>query len=294
MTELMATVGDLELCYETFGDEGDPAVLLIMGLSTQMHGWNDDFCTQLADRGFHVIRFDNRDIGRSTRLTAFRPPTLRQILLRDKRAARYGLDDMADDAIGLLDALGIERVHAVGASMGGMIAQVLAIRHPDRLLSLVSIMSNTGGRRYGQPALRILPLFLRGAPRSREAYVERTVKTFRAIGSRGFDFDEAQVRRTAERSYDRGVDAAGPGRQLAAILAARDRSAELRDVRVPALIVHGSADPMVNPSGGRRTASSIPDARLLVIEGMGHDLPRGAWPQIIDAIAENAARAVAA
>jgi pimeloyl-ACP methyl ester carboxylesterase len=289
--EELCTVGDLELCYERFGDSRDPALLLVMGLAMQMLGWHEDFCAALADRGFHVVRFDNRDIGRSSRLAHMPPPTLTQLLRRDRAAAGYTLQDMADDAVGLLDQLGIERAHVVGASMGGMIAQSLAIQHPDRVLSLVSMMSNTGGRWKGQPALRIYPLFLRRAPRGREGYVEHSVRLFRAIGSAGLDRDDDEIREMAGRGYDRGVDAAGSARQLAAIVAATERTADLAAVTAPTLVIHGSADRMINPSGGRATANAVPDARLLTIEGMGHDLPRGAWPQILDAIEENAARA---
>jgi pimeloyl-ACP methyl ester carboxylesterase len=291
VAEELCRVGDVELCYERFGDPRDPAVLLIMGLATQMLGWHEDFCDALAARGFHVVRFDNRDIGRSSRLSHLPPPTLRQLLRRDSTAARYTLDDMADDAAGLLDHLEIERAHVVGASMGGMIAQTVAIRHPDRVDSLASIMSNTGGRWRGQPALRIYPLFLRRAPRGREGYVEHTVRMFRAIGSPGFERDEDELREVVGRGYDRGVDAAGAARQLAAIVAASDRTAALAAVRAPTVVIHGAADPMINPSGGRATARAIPGARLVSIDGMGHDLPRGAWPRILDAIEANAARA---
>ena len=288
MPESFCRVGDVELCYETFGDPADPAMLLIMGLGTQMLGWPDDFCSQLAARGLHVIRFDNRDIGRSTLMNGVRPPTLGQILRRDRRAAGYVLADMAGDAVGLLDHLGIERAHVAGASMGGMIAQTVAARHPERVLSLVSIMSNTGSRLNGQPALRTYPVFLRRSPPDREGYVEHIVQLFRVIGSAGFDEDE--LRAMLGRAYDRGYDPAGPGRQLAALLASGDRTADLRTITAPTLVIHGTADRLVAPSGGRATARAIPGARLLMIEGMGHDLPRRAWPRILDGIAENVAR----
>jgi pimeloyl-ACP methyl ester carboxylesterase len=289
MPESFCRVGDVELCYETFGDPADPAMLLIMGLGTQMLGWADDFCAQLAARGFHVIRFDNRDIGRSTLMKGVRPPTIGQILRRDRRAAGYLLADMAGDAVGLLDHLGIERAHVVGASMGGMIAQTIAARHPERVLSLVSIMSNTGGRFRGQPALRTYPVFLRRSPADREGFIEHIVRLFRVIGSPGFDEDE--LRQMLGRSHDRGYDPAGPGRQLAALLASGDRRAELRTITAPTLVIHGTADRLVAPSGGRATARAIPGARLLMIDGMGHDLPRRVWPQVLDAITDNAARA---
>jgi pimeloyl-ACP methyl ester carboxylesterase len=294
VAEAMAAVGDVELCYETFGDPSDPAMLLIMGLATQMIGWHDDFCAELAGRGFHVIRFDNRDIGRSTKLSHVPPPTTWQILRMDRRAAGYTLEDMADDAAGLLDHLGIERAHVVGASMGGMIAQSVAIRHPDRVLSLVSIMSSTGGRWSGMPALSILPTFLKRAPRDREAFAAHTVAVFDAIGSPGYPPDQAELRRTAYRSHDRGIDPAGSARQLAAILAAPDRTKDLRRLRMPVLVIHGAADKMVLPRNARNTAKAIPGARLMLIEGMGHDLPRALWPRLLDAIEENAARAATA
>jgi pimeloyl-ACP methyl ester carboxylesterase len=289
MPESFCRVGDVELCYETFGDPADPAMLLIMGLGTQMLGWSDDFCTELAARGFHAIRFDNRDIGRSTLIDGVRPPTIGQILRRDRRAAGYVLADMAGDAVGLLDHLGIDRAHVVGASMGGMIAQTIAARHGERVLSLVSIMSNTGSRLRGQPALRTYPVFLRRAPADRDGYVEHIVRLFRVIGSPGFDEDE--LREMLGRSYDRGYDPAGAGRQLAALLASGDRTAELRTVTAPTLVIHGAADRLVAPSGGRATARAIPGARLLMVDGMGHDLPRKVWPQVLDAITEHAARA---
>jgi pimeloyl-ACP methyl ester carboxylesterase len=291
MAESFCHVGDIDLCYETFGDPADPAMLLVMGLGTQMLGWNEDFCAELAARGFHVIRFDNRDIGRSTHLEDVRSPTLVQLLRRDRRAAAYTLAEMAADSVGLLDHLGIERAHVVGASMGGMIAQTLAARRPERVLSLVSIMSNTGSRWNGQPAARTYPRFLRKVATDRDGYIDQAAELFAWIGSPGFERDEADLRRMLGAMYDRGHDPHASGRQLAAILASGDRAAELGRITAPTLVIHGTADRLVAPSGGRATARAIPGARLMMIEGMGHDLPRGAWPQIIDAIVANAARA---
>jgi pimeloyl-ACP methyl ester carboxylesterase len=291
VNEQFAQVGDdIELCYETFGDPSDPAVLLVMGLGTQMIGWHEDFCTEVASRGLFAIRFDNRDSGRSTHFRGIRPPTLVQMIRRDPGAAAYRLPDMAADAIGLLDVLGIERAHVVGASMGGMVAQTIAARHPDRVLSLTSIMSTTGKRFVGEPAFSLLPIFLRRAPRERDAYVERTVELFGRIGSPGFEGDIERLRDMAGLSFDRAQDGAGTGRQLAAILASGDRTNELRSIRVPTLVIHGTADKLVRPNGGKATARAIPGAKLMKIEGMGHDLPRQAWPRIIDAIVENAQR----
>jgi pimeloyl-ACP methyl ester carboxylesterase len=279
--------GGVTLCYEQFGNESDPPMLLIMGLGTQMIGWPDEFCGQLAERGFHVVRFDNRDIGRSTRIHG-RPPTPRQLITRKISPVLYDLGDMANDAAGLLRELQIAPAHIIGASMGGMIAQTLAARRPDDVRSLVSIMSNTGNRWKGQPAFGIYRYLLRAGPTDREGYVEHTTRVFEAIGSRGLPFDSERVRDMVARSYDRGHDPAGPGRQLGAIIASGDRTAELRTIRAPTLVIHGSKDRMVAKSGGVATAKAIPGARLKIIEGMGHDLPEAAWPQLVDAIAAHA------
>jgi pimeloyl-ACP methyl ester carboxylesterase len=289
MSEQIARVGDLEICFETFGDATDPAVLLIMGLGTQMVAWHDDFCSELAGRGFFVIRHDNRDIGRSTRLSQFKPPPLWKLAKRDRNAP-YTLADMAGDSIGVLDQLRIERAHIVGASMGGMIAQTIAIRHPERALSLVSIFSNTGGFWRGQPALGMYALLLRPAPRDRERFINHAVAMFEKIGGKGYEPGVEDLRAIAERSFDRGHDPAGPARQLAAIVADRDRSPELRRLTLPTTVIHGTQDRLVRPSGGRATARAVPGARLVEIPGMGHGLPRGAWPRIIDAIVETARR----
>jgi pimeloyl-ACP methyl ester carboxylesterase len=289
--ERFARVGDVELCYETFGDPSDPAILLIMGLGTQMIGWHGDFCRELVTRGFFVIRYDNRDSGHSTHFESVRPPTPGQLLARRIRHPAYTLTDMADDAAGLLDALEIPAAHVVGASMGGMIAQTLAAQHPERVLSLTSIMSNTGSRWAGQAAIRLWPYLLRRPAAGREAFVERIVQVFHLIGSPGFPRDDAWLREMAELSFDRGADATSTARQLGGIIASGNRTADLRRITAPTVVVHGTADRLVKPSGGRATARAIPGARLLMIDGMGHDLPRGAWPRIIDAIVENAARA---
>jgi pimeloyl-ACP methyl ester carboxylesterase len=291
MPEEIARIGDIDIAYETFGSPDDPAILLIMGLGTQMIAWHDDFCRELVSRGYRVIRFDNRDIGRSTALRQLPVPTLRQLALRSKKAASYTLSDMAGDAVGLLDHLGIERAHVVGASMGGMIAQVVAYEHPDRVLSLASIMSNTGARFSGQPGLATYRVLLGTPPKERDAAIEHTVQVYKVIGSPGFERDEDDLRRMAGLSYDRGRNPAGSGRQLGAIIASEDRSKRLGEIRVPTVVIHGTKDKLVAPSGGRATAKAIPGARLVRIEGMGHDLPRQAWPQIIGAITENAARA---
>jgi pimeloyl-ACP methyl ester carboxylesterase len=285
--EQFAQVGKIKLCYETFGEESGEPLLLVMGLASQMVMWDDEFCQQLADGGFFVIRFDNRDVGRSTILRDARIPKRWQLLVRDKRAASYSLDDMAADAIGLLDDLGIESAHVVGASMGGMIAQLLALNHPRRVRSLVSIMSSTGNRRVGRPAPQLVPLLLRRRPRDRDTYIAEFAVTFRAIGSRTYPHSDEWFARMANRCFERGVHPAGAARQLGAIAVAPDRTPRLRQLDMPTSVIHGDEDRLVNPSGGRATADAVPRARLVMLRGMGHDMPSQLWPQIIDVITRN-------
>jgi pimeloyl-ACP methyl ester carboxylesterase len=290
--EQTAAIGNLELCYETFGEHSDPALVLIMGLATQMIGWRVDFCESLAARGFFVIRFDNRDVGRSTRLDDLPVPTFWRLARRDARAASPTLEDIAGDVLGLLDHLQIGRVHLVGASMGAMIAQTVATGSPDRVCSLVSIMGSTGARSSGQPQWQTAKELMSVPPAARDGFVEHMIKTSTVIGSPGFERAEDDLRRFAETTFDRGHNPAAAGRQLAAINASGDRtSLLLRGISAPTLVIHGGADTLVRPSGGRATAEAIAGVTLLEIPGMGHDLPREAWPEIIDAIAENAARA---
>jgi pimeloyl-ACP methyl ester carboxylesterase len=286
-----ARVGDVELAYETFGDPGDPPILLVMGLATQMIGWPDDFCAGLADRGHFVIRFDNRDIGLSTHFHAAGAPDLMRVMAGDHSSVPYALTDLADDTIGLLDVLGLDSVHVVGASMGGMVAQLVAVRHPDRVRSLTSIMSTTGDPSVGTPNEAAMGVLFAPPAADRESAVKRAIDTYRVIGSPGFEFDEPALRDRAGLAFDRAHDPAGVARQLAAILSTHDRTRDLMSISVPSLVVHGAEDALVNVSGGRATAAAIPDAELLVVEGMGHDLPRAVWPQIIDRITALAARA---
>ncbi|HMA27024.1 MAG: alpha/beta fold hydrolase [Solirubrobacterales bacterium] len=288
MAERFCDVGrGVTLCYEPFGDSGDAPILLVMGLATQMIAWHEDFCEALADRGFYVVRYDNRDSGRSTHFD-FPPPTLRQLMRRRPSPAQYTLSDMAQDAADLMRGLGIAPAHVVGASMGGMIAQLLAVEHPDVVRSLTSLMSTTGSRRHGQPALSVYPYLLSRPPHDRDGYVRRSAEIFGLIGSTGFPRDEQMIRERAARSFDRGYDVRAGGRQLGAIVASGNRERALSRITAPTLVVHGTVDKMIRPSGGRATAKAIPGARLMMIEGMGHDLPRAAWPQLIDAIAEHA------
>jgi pimeloyl-ACP methyl ester carboxylesterase len=292
MSEQIAHANGIEIAYESIGDPAGQPLLMIMGLGTQLIHWDVELCEQLAARGFHVIRFDNRDAGHSTHIEA-PVPNVRRAMLGLRVDAPYLLRDMAEDAAGLLDHLGISAAHVVGASMGGMIGQTLAIEHPERVLSLTSIMSTTGERSVGRPKLRMMGLLMRRAPREKEAFVEHFVGVFKAIGSRGFAMDEERVRRLAAEAYERDHDSAGTGRQLAAILASGDRTERLRALRVPTTIIHGRKDPLVPFRGGKATADAIPDAKLIAIPGMGHDMPREVWPQLVDAISDNAARASA-
>lgn len=284
----------IELEYETFGREGDPPLLLIMGLGAQMIFWHDDFCAALADRSFQVVRFDNRDVGRSTWLDEAGIPDVMAVMAASLQGrpveAPYLLRDMAADAAGLLDALDVPAAHVVGASMGGMIAQTLAVEHPGRVRSLTSIMSTTGSRELPPARPEAMAALLTPVPDEREAAIARSVEVFRVIGSPGFAFDEAEMRARAGRAFDRGANPAGVARQLVAILASGSRRDALGAVRVPTLVVHGADDPLVPVEAGRDTAQAVPGAELLEIEGMGHDLPKELWPTLVDAIAKLAGR----
>jgi pimeloyl-ACP methyl ester carboxylesterase len=288
--ELMAPANGIELCYQEMGEPDGQPLVLVMGLATQMIAWQEGLCRLLADRGFRVIRFDNRDIGRSTKIVQAGVPNKLDLLTGRRASAPYLLRDMAKDTVGLLDFLELDSAHVVGASMGGMIVQQMAIDHPQRLRSMVSIMSTTGNRRSGQPALKTYGVLLGNPPKTRDQVISRAVKTFKVIGSPGFPFEEDMVREMAARSYDRGHSAAGVMRQLHAIIASGDRTEALHHVQVPTAVIHGTRDPLVKPSGGRATAKAIPGARLMMIDGMGHDLPHDLWPTFANAIDTNAGR----
>jgi pimeloyl-ACP methyl ester carboxylesterase len=282
VTEQQVAVGrGITLTYEEFGD-GEPLVL-VAGLGQQLHSWPDAFCTTLADRGYRVVRFDNRDAGTSTHIR-FRPARPMAMLMGRFPPEQYDLADMADDTAGLLDALDIADAHLVGVSMGGMIAQTVAARYPDRARTLTSIMSTTGARRVGRPALSTWRLMSSPPPRSREEAVAKALRMFRHIGSHGFPLDEAKVAAMAEVNWNRDPSPAGTGRQLGAILRAGDRTPALSAVITPTLVIHGDRDRMVNPTGGAATVRAIPGARLETIRGMGHDLPYDAWPRLLDLI----------
>jgi pimeloyl-ACP methyl ester carboxylesterase len=289
--ERLAPANGIEIAYEEFGDAADPAMLLIMGLGVQMLGWDAELCRMLAGHGFRVLRFDNRDVGRSTRIEGGPRPNVMAAAAGDTSSASYTLSDMADDCAGLLDHLGVEAAHLVGASQGGMIAHTLAIGHPERVLSLVSIMSSTGAREVGQPHEAAIPALLERPPADREGFAEFVVRTWRLIGSPGFEADEEALRARGRATFDRGLNPEGTGRQLVAVLASGDRTAALRRLDVPTLVIHGTEDILIDVSGGKATAAAIPGARLELIEGMGHDLPRPLWPRLVDLIVENAERA---
>jgi pimeloyl-ACP methyl ester carboxylesterase len=289
-TEL-ARVGRMMIAYERFGDPADPALLLVMGLGMQMLAWDEEFCELLVAEGFHVVRFDNRDVGLSSKIGGKRV-NLTAGLVGMTGSAAYTLDDMDSDTVGLLDELEIDRAHLVGASMGAMISQQVAGRHPERVLSLTSIMAGTGRRSLGTiPRPDILRLLLREPASTREAFIDQTVEMFGRIGSPGYPGDEARLRDRIGRSYDRSFEPEGTARQLMAILASGNRRRELARITAPTLVIHGADDRLVPAAAGRDVASTIPGARLELIEGMGHDLPPELWPQFVSLIAEHAGAA---
>ena len=291
--ELFAPVATgIELCYQTFGDPDDEPVLLVMGLGGPMTWWDPELCRKIAARGRYVIRFDNRDVGRSSRVhqRVSRSALIRAFLGRGGRPP-YTLRDMADDGFGLLDHLGLESAHVVGISMGGMIAQNMAIARPERVRSLTSIMSTTGKRTVGWQHPRLLPMLFVPQGNDAESYAARSARMWELIGSPAFPQDSEEVMARARETFERGISPAGVLRQMLAILAEPDRAPRLRSLRMPALVVHGLADRMVHVSGGRATARAIPGAELLTIEGMGHDLPRDLYDTFVDALDRTIERA---
>jgi pimeloyl-ACP methyl ester carboxylesterase len=283
-------VGAIDLAYEVIGEPGDPPVLMLMGLGSQLVHWPDGFCELLAGHGYQLIRFDNRDAGHSTRLDGT-PSRLAELMRGEQVAPPYLLADLAADSVGLLGALGIDRAHVVGASFGGMIAQQIAIDSPPRVLSLASIMSTTGDPSVGEASEAATELLLTRPATERDAYIEGAVAARKVLGSVDGLRDDDLVREIAARAFDRGLYPEGTGRQLAAILGSPDRTPSLRALDVPTVVVHGAIDPLIGVSGGRATATAIPEAELVVIEGMGHDLPPGAWERIVDALTRNFDRA---
>jgi pimeloyl-ACP methyl ester carboxylesterase len=285
--ERIAKANGLELCYQTFGAETDPPLLLIMGLGAQMIVWDDGFCEALAARGYWVTRFDNRDIGKSTKIDV-RPPNLMQAMMGLQSgqpiAAPYLLKDMAADTIGLLNVLGARDAHIVGASMGGMIGQELAIRWPDRVKTLTSIMSTTGDPSLPPPKPEALAIFMAPPPVTAEEYIEANVRTWRILRNGEFPEEEARDRARATRAAARGFEPEGGARQIVAMLASGSRKAALPSVKAPTLVIHGANDPLIPLAAGEDTARSIPNAKLVVIDRMGHTIPRVVWPRVIDEI----------
>jgi pimeloyl-ACP methyl ester carboxylesterase len=282
--------GGMRLCYRTHGDPAHPTVLLVHGLGMQLIAWPELIVDGLVERGFHVVRFDNRDIGRSSQGRAPAPRTFSLATRRGWHPSQYSLDDMAADTAGLVDALELGPVHAVGVSMGGMIAQTLTARYPQHVASLTSVMSMTGAPRSGRPAPSTWLRMASPPAKTREAAVQSFTSLTRHIGSRGFAVDASAIAELAGAQWDRGHARPHEGvtRQLAAIMKSGDRSGALRGITAPTLVIHGDRDPMVHTSGGRATAATIPGARLEIIAGMGHDLPEGACPKVLDLIASHA------
>ncbi|MGW3288693.1 alpha/beta fold hydrolase [Streptomyces sp. NPDC001002] len=279
----------IEIAYERFGDPGAPPALLITGAGAQLINWPEGFCQALVDRGVQVIRFDNRDAGRSTHLHDAPVPDFAAALSGDLSTVSYTLSDLAADTVGLLDALGLTGVHLVGSSMGGMIAQMIAIEHGERVRSLTSMMSTTGEPGVGEADFTVFAE-LGAPPQDREAFVEWQVRALRLAASPGFAFDAIAAAERSGRVFDRGYDVLGMQRQGLAVVATGDRTERLRALRVPTLVVHGAADPVCDVSGGRATAAAVPNAELLVVEGMGHNLPHELWPELATRIAEHVHR----
>jgi len=291
--ELMAPVADgVRLCYQTFGDPGADPLLLVMGLGGPMTWWDPELCRQLAEAGFYVVRYDNRDTGRSSRGAGrvTRRALVRGFLGRGGRPP-YTLDDLAADGLGLLDHLGLDSAHVAGVSMGGMVVQTMAVLHPERVRSLTSIMSTTGRRTVGWQDPRLLPLLLARREPTREAYVASSTRTWRVIGSPAYPETLEEVLARAGETYDRGVTPEGVARQMLAIVNQPDRSRRLAELRMPVLVVHGTSDKMVHVSGGRATSRAIPGSELMLVPGMGHDLPRELFGSFVEGIRRTADRA---
>lgn len=286
---------NIEIEYETFGDPALEPLLLVMGYGVQMIHWDEEFCDMLAKRGYYVIRYDNRDVGLSTKMEEFGTPDIIKAITAYQKGeeieAPYTLEDMADDAVGLLDALNIDKAHICGASMGGMIAQYIAINHPSRVLSLTSMMSTTGNPDIPSFNPETAQLLITPMPTEREANIQENIKREKVMYGPVIPLDEKRWRLYAERAYDRCFYPQGTVRQLMAILKGGNRKPALASVNVPTLVIHGSNDPAIPPECGKDTAEAIPGAELLIIEGMGHSLPPEVWPQFVDAISKNAERA---
>ena len=287
----------IDIAYEEFGEARAPAILLVMGLGVQLIAWPEPFCKGLADRGFRVIRYDNRDVGLSTKIEGGPPPDIgaafANLMSGKPVAAPYKLGDMAQDAVGLLDGLGIAKAHIVGVSMGGMISQLVAADFPQRTSGLVSIMSTSGDPSVppGKPEAMAVLMGPRPDPRDREAVIAHSMNTLRVIAGPGYPVEEAELRKRVELAVNRSYYPAGLARQLVAILASGSRVEALKRIRVPTLVIHGDEDPLVPVEGGRHTAAQIAGARLEIIPRMGHDLPAPLLPRLVDLIATHCADA---
>jgi pimeloyl-ACP methyl ester carboxylesterase len=290
-----ANANEIQIEYETFGEPSSQPLLLIIGLGGQLIDWDEEFCELLVYRGFYVIRFDNRDGGLSTKFEDTGIPDVTALITAVQAGETveipYSLEDMADDAVGLLDTLKIKRAHVCGASMGAYISQIIAFRYPSRVLSLTSIMGSTGNPNLPSPTPDAKRILLTPLPTEREAYIEQSIKDWRILYGSGFPFDEEQWRIGIANEYDRSFYPQGITRQLVAIRANGNRKPKLASITVPTLVIHGTDDPLVPVEGGKDTAAAIPGATLLLIEGMGHSLPPETWPQIVDAITDNAKKA---
>jgi pimeloyl-ACP methyl ester carboxylesterase len=292
VAEQFAPSGGLRIAFDERGNPDDPALLVVTGLGNQMIYFAEELADMLAGRGFRVIRMENRDAGHSSVLNDQGVPATIPMLFGLPRQLRYGLHDMADDAIAVLDHLGIEKAHFLGFSMGGMIVQTIGIRHPERTSSLCSMMSRTGARRDAMPGFSETVALLRNTPTTQEEYVDRLEMLFDVIGSKRYPVDRDRLREVAAIGWERGIHRAGTARQLHAINCQPDRTRALGRIRVPTLVIHGSADRLVFPRGGRATARAIPGAKLRVYDGMAHDLPQQLWPQFVAEIDANANRSL--
>jgi pimeloyl-ACP methyl ester carboxylesterase len=290
-----ARANGIEIEWDSFGERTGEPILLVMGLGAQMLLWDEEFCQRLADRGHWVVRYDNRDVGLSTWFDAHGVPNPMQLMMDAAKGVKlevpYSLDDMADDAVGLCDALGLRSTHVVGASMGGMIAQTISYRHPARVKSLVSIMSSTGSPSVPPAKPEVVGRLMMPPPQSRQAAIDQSVETWKVISGKGYPFDENKVRERTGEMYDRANHPQGQARQLAAIVAHGDRSPRLAGVRAPTLVIHGEDDPLVPVEGGKHTAASIPGAELLLVPGMGHDLPQPLFGKLVEAISAHVEKA---
>jgi len=288
--EQQVATNGLRINYDSFGDPSHPAMILVMGLGTQMIHWDDDFCKLLASQGFWLVRFDNRDIGKSTWLTELTAPGLVAFLgnswFGNALNAPYLLNDMADDTLGLMDALHIEKAHIIGASMGGMIAQCVALKAPERVISLTSIMSTTGNRSLPKAKKRVGMTLLRPLPKNIEQYIQQSLNVWQMLHTDNFPFETERIKKLLRYSRERGFNPAGVSRQLSAIIDSPDRTAQLVSLMTPSLVIHGDQDPLVPVECGYATAEALPNGQLKIFKGMGHTLPKQLWPEISDGIVD--------